>query len=118
MSSFICGTVKEKKIRALGPVVDFWEAKTDPGTFDDQERQISGRQVLSVTAVLSVSVQRVVVVDCGKPSVVAIFLLPLPAASIFSMACSSCAEGPCRTQHACGHCKVDNLLFYHKMYGG
>ena len=32
------------------------------------------------------------VVDCGKPSVVAIFLLPMPATAIFSMAYSSCAE--------------------------
>ena len=32
------------------------------------------------------------VVDCGRPSVVAIFLLPMPATAIFSMASSSCAE--------------------------
>ena len=32
------------------------------------------------------------VVDCGKPSVVAIFLLPVPAVAIFSMAKSSCAD--------------------------
>ena len=32
------------------------------------------------------------VVDCGKPSVVAIFLLPMPAVAIFSMAKSSYAD--------------------------
>ena len=32
------------------------------------------------------------VVDCGKASLVAIFLLPMPAVATFSMAKSSCAD--------------------------
>ena len=31
-------------------------------------------------------------VDCGKPSVVAIFWLPMPPAAIFAMAHSSCGD--------------------------
>ena len=110
--SFICGTLKTKTWASREPSFDSWRAKMSPGALCGSGRAHFGKgQVLSVSVVcggchggsydvlndffLCCVFERHnhrVVVDCGKSSVVAIFVLPMTAVAIFRCRKISCAE--------------------------
>ena len=109
-----CHLQDAQKKRAQGPSFRiFWEAKMGPGAhLRTRGRPVSGREVLSVSVEGAMEWRMTdferhnhrFLVDCGKPSLVAIFSLLMPAVAIFSMAKSSCADTTILVaKNACKH---------------